>query len=467
MDEVTTLQTTGRPHVVIVGAGFAGLQAAKQLAGAPVDVTLVDRNNYHKFQPLLYQVATAGLEPDEVVHPVRDIVRKHDNVQFLLGTVRSVDRESRHLQMESGPPIPYDYLILAAGATTSYFGVEGAEQHGFTLKGVPEALYLRNHVLRQFERYERDPESADEGTLTFVVVGGGPTGVEMAGQMAELFRCVLRSDYRRVDTSEARVVLLEMLPDLLPAYDAPLQRYTRTELEERGVEVRTETTVERVTSDAVHLKRGEVIPTHTLVWAAGVQAHPLAGTVGAEQNRAGRIIVEDDLSVPGQPELFVVGDMSAGRDREGEMYAQLATVAIQQGRHAARQVLRQRAGQPTEPFRFEDPGIMATIGRNAAVAQFPNGIRLKGFLAWLMWAVVHIYQLVGFRNRFDVFLNWVYNYITYDFNARLIMDVVPAAEEPMKQYTGPDGEALTQPAASGGGSEPPKADLQSSSEASE
>lgn len=435
-------QTNDRPRVAIVGAGFAGLQAAKALADAPVDVTLVDRNNYHKFQPLLYQVATAGLEPDEIVHPVRDVFRTNRNVRFLLGSVRAVDAESRCLRMENGPPIPYDYLILAAGAVTNYFGVEGAAEHGFAMKTVPEALHLRNHVLRQFERYERDPDSAGEGALTFVLVGGGPTGVELAGQFMELFRCVLRADYRRVDTTKARVILLEMLPDLLPAYARPLQDYTRAELEERGVEVRTGTTVERVTPEAAHLKSGEVVPTRTLVWAAGVQANPLAGTVGTEQARGGRLVVEDDLSVPGHPEIFAVGDVSGGQGEEGEMYVQLATVAIQQGRHAGQQVLRRVEGRATERFVFNDPGIMATIGRSAAVAQFPNGLRLKGSVAWLIWAFVHIYQLVGFRNRFDVFLNWVYNYVTYDFNARLIMDVVPAVEETIEQYAGPDGRPV-------------------------
>lgn len=449
--------TNRRPHVVIVGAGFAGLQALKHLGGAPVNVTLVDRNNYHKFQPLLYQVATAGLEPDEVVHPVRDLVRTHDNAQFIMGSVQSVDRANRRLHMQSGPSLSYDYLILAAGATTSYFGVEGAEEHGFSLKGVPEALHLRNHVLRQFERYERSPDTVEEGAMTFVVVGGGPTGVETAGQLSELFQRAIRSDYRRIDTSEARVVLLEMLPHLLPAYDAPLREYTRERLEDRYVEVRTEATVDRVTPDAVHLERGETIPTQTLIWAAGVQAHPLAESVGTEQTKGGRLVVEDDLSVPGHPELFVVGDMSGGRDDEGEMYAQLATVAIQQGRHAARQVLRRVEGRSTEPFQFDEPGIMATIGRNAAVAQFPNGIRLKGFVAWLMWALVHIYQLVGFRNRFDVFLNWIYNYITYDFNARLIMDVIPAAEEPMVQYARSDGQSVVEHSAADGEEDPQEA----------
>ena len=438
--EMKRFSTGDRPRVVIVGAGFAGLRAAKELAQAPVEVVLVDRNNYHKFQPLLYQVATAGLEPDEIVHPVRDIFSKHKNVRFLLGSVRTIDRRQRRLVMQEGPPVSYDFLILATGATTDYFGVPGAEAHAFPMKDVPEALHLRNHILRQFEHTERDPKGASEGALNFVIVGGGATGVETAGQMAELFRCVLKEDYRHINTAKARVILLEMLPELLMPYAEPLRDYTRRALEQRGVEVRTETTVSRVTPDAVHLKSGECLPTQTLVWAAGVRASPLADVVGTEQTRGGRLLVEPDLSLPGHPEIFVVGDMCGGRDEEGEMYAQLATVAIQQGQHAARQVLRRVKAEAPESFTYTDPGIMATIGRSAAVAQLGGGVKLKGFVAWAMWAFVHIYKLVGFRNRFDVFLSWVYNYVTYNFSARIIMDVVPALEEPPEPAAKSEGD---------------------------
>lgn len=422
---MNTTISTSRPRVVIVGAGFGGLRAAKTLASAPVEVVLVDRVNYHNFQPLLYQVATAGLEPDEIVHPVRDIIRSEKNVSFQLGTVRAVDTENRQLLMEDGPSISYDYLILAAGSMTNYFGVEGAEEFAFPMKTVTAALHIRNHVLRQFERAERDPEWAGEGALNVVVVGGGPTGVELAGQFVELFRKVLKDDFRRIDPSEGRVILIEALPGLLPSFDKDLGDYARRVLEERGVEVRTETTVERVTNDAVHLKGGERIPARTLIWAAGVRAHPIAETIGAPQGRGGRLITEGDLSLPGFPEIFAIGDISGLMDPENRPYPQLATVAIQQGSHAARQVRRRLEGQPTEPFVYKDPGTMATIGRNAAVVQLPNGLKLKGFTAWLMWALVHIYKISGFRNRVDVFANWVYSYLTYDFSARLIMDVVP------------------------------------------
>lgn len=418
-----------RPHVVVIGAGFAGLNAAKILAKGPVDVTLIDRNNYHKFQPLLYQVATAGLEPSEIVHPVRDLFRKHENVSFHLGNVHAIDKEARRIHFNDGPSVSYDLLILAAGAYTNYFGIEGAEEHSLPMKDVPDALHLRNHILRQFEMCERDPSAQRDGALTFVIVGGGPTGVELAGQLIELFRFVLRGDFRRIDPGSARVVMLEMLPDLLAGFDQPLRDYARAELEKRGVEVRTETTVDRITADAVHLKSGERIPSETLIWAAGVRAHPLADALGTEQQKGGRLTVEPDLSVPGYPEIYIAGDMAAARDENGDLYAQLATVAIQEGKHAAEQILRRLANEKPKPFTLFDPGIMATIGRSSAVAQLRGGFRFTGFVAWTLWATIHIAKLVGFRNRFDTLLSWVYNYVTYDFGARLIMDVLPAAEE--------------------------------------
>ena len=434
-DRKSTSSTTSkrRPRVAIVGAGFAGLNAAKVLASAPVEVVLVDRDNYHNFQPLLYQVATSGLDPDEVVHPIRDIFHRRKNVRFLKGIVESIDREKEHLLIEDGPSVSYDYLILATGAVPSYFGIEGAEEHALPMKSVPDAIRLRNHILNQFERCERDGlEATGEGALTFAIVGGGPTGVELAGQLSELFQRVLREDFRSIDPGKAQIVLLEMLPDLLPAYGEPLQHYTRSALEQRSVEVRTETAVAKVESDPpgpkrIHLDSGEVLPAQTLIWTAGVRAHPLADTLGAKQQKGGRLVTEADLSLAGTPNIFVAGDMCGAESGEGEMYAQLATVAIQQGRHAARQVLRRSRGEPTEPFAFTDPGTMATIGRSDAVAQLTENLHVRGFTAWLLWAFVHIYQLVGFQNRLSVFASWIYNYLTYDFNARIIMDAAPAA----------------------------------------
>lgn len=417
-----------RPHVVIIGAGFGGLNAAKALGDAPVRVTLVDRNNYHKFQPLLYQVATAGLDPEEIAHNVRSIFRRHPNVTFRLATIRDIDKERRQLHTQAGDVISYDYLVLAAGAATNYFGVEGAAEHSFPLKNLTDGIALRNHILRRFERAERDPEGAGEGALNFVVVGGGPTGVETAGALTELFR-VLQDDYHCLDTRQARAFLIEMLPQLLPAYDERQGAYARRVLEGRGVQVMTDTTVEKVTSDAVVLESGETIPTKTLIWAAGVQAHPLAGKLDVEQTKGGRVRVERDLSVPGHPELFVIGDMAAAEDEDGEPYPQLAPVAIQQGKHASEQILRRAAGTSSTPFEYLDRGKMATIGRNAAVAELPGGLRLEGFIAWVAWVFIHIAKLVGFRNRANVFINWAYNYFTYDRNARLILDVVPVSDD--------------------------------------
>lgn len=435
-----TAPRPNRPRVVIVGAGFAGLEAAKALAGRDADVTIVDRNNYHKFQPLLYQVATSGLDAGEIAHAVRDIFRSAPNVNFELGTVQEVDKERRRLTLRSGKEIGYDYLILAAGAVSDYFGVEGAREHGFPLKNIPDAIDLRNHILRQFERYSRAGEAVGPGALTFVIVGGGPTGVEMAGALTELFGMVLQRDYHTFDTTTARVVLVEMGPRLLPAYSEGQSAYTRRVLESRGVEVRTETTVAQVETDAVTLESGERIETQTLIWGAGVRASPLADALGTEQAKAGRLVVENDLSVPGYPEIFAVGDLGAGEDDEGEMYAQLAQVAIQQGRHAAKQTLRLAGGQPAESFRYKDLGKMATIGRNAGVAELPGGIRFQGFVAWLAWAFVHIAKLVGFRNRASVFASWVYNYFTYRRNARLILDVVPIPQELPREVEDVDRE---------------------------
>lgn len=412
-------------RVVIIGAGFGGLRVAKELAKTDIEVVLIDRNNYHRFQPLLYQVATTGLDPEDIIHPVRNIFSKAKNVRFMLGQVEEIDRARRQLRLHDDTVVSYDYLVLAGGATTNYFGVDGAEEYGHTLKDIPSAMALRNHILHQFEAAERNPDRLEEGDLTFVIVGGGPTGVEMAGQMAEVFKYVLREDYRAVDSTKAKVILVEMLPDLLMPFDDSLRAYTRRALERRGVEVRTNTMVERITADGVYLEDGEHIPAKTLIWAAGVKAGPLAGIVGTEQTKSGRLVVNPELCLPENPEIFAVGDIAGGMDEAGNPYPQLATVAIQQGRHVGEQLRRIARGEPAQPFTYRDPGIMATIGRNDAVAQLAGGLRLRGIPAWLMWALVHVYKLVGFRNRIDVFLNWVYNYATYNFSARIILEGAP------------------------------------------
>ena len=421
------------PHVVIIGAGFGGLEAAKTLRRAPVEVTLVDRNNYHKFQPLLYEVAMAGLEPDDIAHNVRDIFRNDDNIRFRMGTVTDIDTDGKRIELDNGF-ITYDYLIVAGGAEVNYFGVDGAEAHAFPLKNVTDAVDLRHHTLRQFERYDRlhhqSPGALPDGMLNFVLVGGGPTGVEMAGALVELFDTLTR-DYPDFDVREqARVILLEMQDHLLQGYDTSLQQYTRRTLENRGVEVQTSATVARVESDAVVLDTGTRIPTQTLIWAAGVQASPLADFLDTERTRSGQVVVSDHLTLPAHDDVFVVGDMAAiQRDASGDWLPQLAQVAIQSGEHAATQIQADVRGRARTDFSYSDYGQMATIGRNAAVAELAGGLKFKGVIAWLMWVVIHIAKLVGFRNRASVFMDWIYNYFTYKRHARLILDSEYAPQE--------------------------------------
>lgn len=416
---------SARPRVVIVGAGFAGLTLARALRRDDVDVLMVDRNNYHTFQPLLYQVATAGLEPEEIAHSVRGVFPEHEAFRFRLGAVDHVDWDARAVVLEDGARLPYDALVLAAGTATNYFGVEGAREHAFALKSLTEAVNLRTHLIRQFERADQDPALIDDGALTFVLVGGGPTGVEMAGALMELFHMVLKKDFPHLPIDRARVVLLEMLPTLLAPFHEKSQRHAYETLRRKGVEVRFEEQVVRVTEHAVHLKGGETIPAETLIWTAGVRASTLADRLGLEQTKAGRVVVRDDLSVPGHPEVFVAGDMAGSTDADGDLHPQLAPVAMQHAEHIAEQLRRRRRGAPGTPFRYRDKGIMATIGRNEAVAELYNRIVVTGFPAWLLWLGLHIVELIGFRNRVNVLFNWAWNYVTYDRSARLITDMLP------------------------------------------
>ncbi|PAP77657.1 NAD(P)/FAD-dependent oxidoreductase [Rubrivirga marina] len=410
-----------RPRVVVVGAGHGGLECVLALKTAAVDVLLVDRNNYHKFQPLLYQVATAGLDTSDITQPIRHIVRDQRNADVRLGLVTGADLEARTLHLDTGEAVPYDVLVLAPGASTAFYGVEGAFEHAFPIKNVPDAIALRGHVLSQFEAVARDPGRIDEGALTTVVVGGGPTGVEMAGALRELFH-VLAEDFPTVDVERARVVLVDGLRQPLAGYDADLRQYTREALEKKGAELRFGENVARVDADGVELTDGSRIDAATVVWAAGVQANPLADALGLEQTKGGRVVVDATLRVPGQDRVFVVGDASGASDPDGELYPQVAQVAIQQGRHAARLIERMTSGQTAdEPFVYHDLGMMATIGRNAAVLQTPGGLKLTGFLAWMGWLLVHLVKLVGFRNRISVFVNWLYNYVTYDRGPRIIL----------------------------------------------
>jgi NADH:ubiquinone reductase (H+-translocating) len=431
----------GLPHVVVVGGGFAGLAAVKTLSKVkpPVRVTLLEQHNYHLFQPLLYQLATGLVQPADIAHPVRGVVRRYRRTSVRMATVTGVDFDARQVLVGDGRRVDYDHLILAAGATTATFGIPGVEEHSFPLKTMPDALRLRAHLLQQFELAENDPSLIDQGVLTVVVVGGGPTGVEMAGALHELFQHVLVHDFPDIDISRTRVVLLEATDHLLAPFHPNSRRHALEILTKRGVEVRLGQALEQATPDQVRLKDGTVIPTKTLVWGAGVRANPLADVLGLEQTRGGRILVGEDLSVPGRPEVFVVGDLAGAGDGKGGLLPQVAQPAIQEAKHAALQVQHTLDGTEREGFTYKDRGIMATIGRNAAVTELPSGARFKGVLAWYMWLLLHLAYIVGFRSRVAVMVNWIWSYLTYDRHARIIVAVEPSRR--------PDAPAQPPPAA--------------------
>jgi NADH dehydrogenase len=417
-----------RDHVVVVGAGFGGLAVAKGLAGADVHVTVVDQRNYHTFQPLLYQVATAGLNAADVAYAVRGIFHDQDNVSFHQATVTGVDWDARTHELDRGAAraLPFDELVIAAGATAAYFGVEGAEEHGLPLYSLADAIALRNHVLGRFEAADADPSLIDDGALRFVVVGGGPTGIEVAGALSELFTMVLRRDFRTLDVARAEIVLVEMAEHLLAPFSPKSRAHALDRLVDMGVEVCLGEAVARVTATQVQLRSGRELAAHTLVWAAGVQAHPLASALGVPTGRAGRIGVGPDLRIAGRRHAFAIGDVAGSVGRDGELLPMLAPVAMQGGAHAAREIIRAQRGLPPRPFHYRNKGTMATIGRRAAVAELPLRVRLSGTPAWLAWLGLHLVTLVGFRNRLSVFLNWAWNYATWDRGPRLIIESRPS-----------------------------------------
>jgi len=406
------------PTVVIVGAGFGGLNVARALRRAPVNVVLLDRNNYHLFQPLLYQVATAGLEPEQIAKPVRAILRAQRNFDFRMMEVSGVDFAQRRLETSAGA-LPYDFLVLAPGGETNFFGLEAVQRHGFGLKDIPDAVAIRNHVLTCFEQamLEPDPERR-RARLTFVAVGGGPTGVEMAGALSELIRLVLVKDYPRLNIKDVRILLLEATDRLLAAMPERLREAAGRTLWRKWIEVRFNATVADFDGERVRLKSGEVIPAHTVIWAAGVRATPLNARLGLPTGRQGRIPVEPTLQVKDHPEVYIIGD-AAYREENGEPLPMVAPVAIQMGESVARNIARTLRGKPLEAFRYHDQGTLATIGRNAAVARV-FGLNWSGFPAWVMWLVIHIIQLIGFRNKLFVLLNWAWDYFFYERAARLI-----------------------------------------------
>ncbi len=409
-----------RLRVVIVGAGFGGLRAARALKRAPVDVVLVDRHNYHLFQPLLYQVATAGLEPESIARPVRAILRRQQHFEFRMAEMTGLDVAARRV-LTSGGAIPYDYLILALGGETNFFGLQRIRAHAFDLKDTSGAVAIRNDVLRCFERgvLEGDAEQR-RALLTFVIVGGGPTGVEMAGALSELIRLVLVKDYPRLNIKDVRVLLLEAADRLLGAMPPRLSAAAERTLWRKHVEVRFGATVQDYDGERVALKGGEVIPARTLIWAAGAQAVSLVARLGLPTARQGRVVVEPTLQLPEHPEVFVIGD-AAYVESGGQPLPMMAPVAIQMAETAAANVARHLRSEAPAAFRYRDPGSLATIGRNAAVA-YIRGLAFKWFVAWVVWLVVHILQLIGFRNKLFVLLNWAWDYFFYERASRLITE---------------------------------------------
>jgi NADH dehydrogenase len=408
------------PRVVIVGAGFGGLAAAKALGDQPVDVIVVDRLNYHLFQPLLYQVALAGLAATDIAYPIRSVLHRHRNVDVVLADVTGFDLAARRVELADGAALPYDHLIVAAGAHTSYFGHDDWKAHALGLKDLDDALEVRRRVLLALEAAER-ARNPDERRrlLTFIVVGGGPTGVELAGAIADLSRNIVRADFHHIRPDETRVVLLEKGDRLLTPFTPKLSRHARAELAELGVEVHTEVQIDRIDAEGVWTG-GVCQRAATVLWGAGVRPSPLAAALQAPLDRGGRVLVAPDCTLPGHPEVAVIGDM-ASLTPEGATapLPGISPVAIQQGRAVAANILRARRGDPTEPFVYFDKGYMATIGRARAVAML-GPLRLWGLAAWLVWALVHLFYLVGFRNRLAVFTNWIWAYAVARHGARVI-----------------------------------------------
>ena len=413
------MNTKTLPHIVIVGAGFGGMEVAHGLAKAPVRITLIDKHNYHLFQPLLYQVAIAGLVPSQIAYPLRTIFRKQKNLTFQMGEVTAVDFDSRYVKT-NGSVIAYDYLVLAVGGQTNFFGNQSVEQNGFQLKSVESAIAIRNHLLNVFEQASREVDmDVRKALLTFVIVGGGPTGVETAGALAELITHVLAKDYHHMDMSDVRVLLLEAGKSVMPNFPNELQKATTDLLQSKKVEVLTDTKLVDFNGRCITLGNGEQIHTHTLIWTAGVKAARMLDSLGIEQAGSGRVRVAADLQIKDHAEVFVIGDAAYLENGNGQPLPMLSTVAIQQGKLSAQNIQKMIKGEKPRTFHYKDPGLLATVGRNAAVARI-GGFSFSGFIAWLIWVFLHIYRLIGFRNRLLVLINWAWEYFFYENQVRLI-----------------------------------------------
>lgn len=416
---------TQQPRVIIVGAGFGGLFAARALANKPVDVLLIDRNNFHTFTPLLYQVATCALDPSEIAYPVRTIFRKERNIRTLLGSVTAIDYANKIIHVRVGEQTlqeAYDYLILATGSVPTYFGQDVFRENALELRTLSDAVNLRNHILSLFEQATWvEDEAVREAMTTIVVVGGGPTGLETAGAIYELYNHVLNREFLHRNLS-TRVILVEMQPFLLAPYPDKLRQAALEQLRSLGVEVQLGSAVQEVAEDHVTLADGRRIETHTLVWAAGVKGSPLAEMLAVPLQRGGRLPILPTTEVAGRPGVYAVGDMTYLEDAVGQPYPMVIPVAQQQGELAAKNILAELGGGEKRPFRYNDRGSMATIGRRRAVAWIYNKVQLTGYLAWLAWLALHLVTLLGFRNRLNVFVNWVWNYFTYDRSVRIILE---------------------------------------------
>lgn len=413
------MNTEKLPRVVIIGAGFGGLTTAQKLARAPVQITLIDRHNYHLFQPLLYQVAIAGLVPAQIAYPLRTIFRRQNNLTFQMGEVTSIDFKERYVRT-NGSVIAYDYLVLAVGGQTNFFGLSGVQEHAFQLKSIESATGTRNHLLRMFELASReaDPERR-RALLTFVVVGGGPTGVETAGALAELILHVLAKDYPQMDLQEVRVLLIEATGTVMAAYPDELRKATMELLERKGVEIFLNTQLTDYDGQTITAADGSQLHARTLIWTAGVRASEMIDRLGIQQAAGRRARVNPTLQLPEHPEVFVIGDAAYLEDSKGQPLPMLATVAQQEAETAATNIKKIVRGENPEPFQYKDPGLLATIGRNAAVARI-WGLSFSGFIAWVIWVGLHIFRLIGFRNRLLVLINWAWDYFFYDNQVRLI-----------------------------------------------
>ncbi|HJQ40095.1 MAG TPA: NAD(P)/FAD-dependent oxidoreductase [Thermoanaerobaculia bacterium] len=407
------------PHIVILGGGFGGLYAARGLRDAEAQITLVDRHNYHLFQPLLYQVATAALNPSDIAAPIRSILRHQKNLSVILGEATSIDVNGKRVQLADGAALSYDFLVVATGATHSYFNHPEWERFAPGLKSIDDALEIRRRVLLAFEAAEREEDPAKQQEwLTFVIIGAGPTGVELAGALSEIARQTMVRDFRHIRSESARVILVEGKERVLPPYPPSLSASAQRQLEKLGVEVITGAVATEVNDHEVCLG-DRTIPTRTVLWGAGVQASPLAQTLGVPLDRAGRVLVEPDLTIPGHKDVFVIGDLAAVKQYDGSYVPGVAPAAIQEGNHVAYNLDRALEGQPLRAFHYRDKGSLATIGRASAVADFGK-IKMGGFLAWIAWLAIHIFFLIGFRNRFLVITQWAWAYLTYQRGARLI-----------------------------------------------